>query len=129
MHSYNYETRLDDIQFLNTMVSNLFTNTSSYPPSNVIQSDDENYILQVALAGHKKDQIHLSTKDDYLYLNVDKSQLPNGKIIKRDIAGRTIKTCYRLNGLEVNRVSYEDGLLTVSLKVPDEKKPKEIIIE
>lgn len=125
-----YSNEFDQLHLLNDMVNNLLTvNCNNYPLTNVIMTDGGDYILQVALAGYKKENIHLSTKDDHLYLNVEKSELPSGKIIRRDIAGRSIKTYYKLDGLEVDKVSFSDGLLSILLKYPNEKKEKIITID
>jgi HSP20 family molecular chaperone IbpA len=124
MKVYNYTTT--DIDSIFNTVFNHEVWGSAYPHTNVIEVDKHRFLLQIALAGHKKEQIKLSVNNDHLILEVDKVVLPEGKVLRRDIAGRSIKTSYKLNGLEVDGVKFEDGLLLVELKVPEEKKPRVI---
>ena len=42
------------------------TTSSSYPPYNIIKTDDCNYLIEMAVAGFNKDQIEIELSDGEL---------------------------------------------------------------
>jgi HSP20 family molecular chaperone IbpA len=50
--------------------------SSSYPPSNIFIDTDKNLHIQVAAAGFAKDEITVSTENDYLIVSFKKQELP-----------------------------------------------------
>jgi molecular chaperone IbpA len=100
----------------------------SYPPVNVIETENNTYLIQIALAGYRKENIKLSVSNGVLFLNVNESEQPAGKFLRKEIEIKDIKKSYNISGREIGKVSFENGLLTVELNVPEEKKPREITI-
>jgi molecular chaperone IbpA len=114
----------------------------SYPPYNVIRTG-ENYVIEMAVAGFKKDDIEITVKDRTLtiasccdlVLGEDKvrevNKQKNVEVVHNGIASRSFTTNFALGEyIEVTEATMEDGILTVFCNniVPDEKKPKTIAI-
>lgn len=128
--------------FFSALESIKTTKAPSYPPYNVIRTGD-NYVIEMAVAGFKKDDIEITVKDrtltiaskEDLVLGEDKVKEVNKQkdveVVHNGIASRSFTTNFALGEyIEVTEASMEDGILTVFCNniVPDEKKPKTITI-
>jgi molecular chaperone IbpA len=113
-------------------------NTSTYPPYNVIKHGDgsssDEYIMEFAVAGFKKEDITIQTEKGVLYVV---GELPERKFedgegyIHKGIATRKFSRSFTLpEYVEVVDARIEDGMLYISLvkDIPEEKKPKSIKI-
>lgn len=111
------------------------TNTSSYPPYNVIKFTDDDYTLQFAVAGFKKEDVSITTEKNVLTISgsMAEAQLEDdAKYLHKGIAGRKFKRSFTLpEYFEVDWAGLEDGILSINLvrNIPEEKKPKTITIE
>jgi molecular chaperone IbpA len=123
-----------DIIGFNTL-SNLInqlggTKTSTYPPHNIRKLDDSNYVLEMAIAGFKRDEIEITVMDSKLTISGKKvTEVQN--YIHHGIASRAFTNTFPLHeNIEVQGANLEDGILTVTMKllVSEEKKPKKIEI-
>ena len=101
---------------------------SNYPPYNIIKLDDERQQLQVALAGFLKDDIVVALEKNVLNISVSKDyQLAEGEYVHRGIALRSFSRNWQLSeDTVVDSVSYDDGMLRVTLKrvIPEEHRRK-----
>ena len=96
---------------------NLHETTSNYPPYNLIQVSEVESRLELALAGFKKAQVNVYTQDGKLFVE---GQREDGETeteyIHRGVAQRSFTRTWTLaEDTEVRSVSFEDGLLTVTL--------------
>ncbi len=111
------------------------TNTPAYPPYNIIKFADNEYTLQFAVAGFKKEDISITTEGSILKIagSMAEAQLEDSaKYIHKGIAGRKFSRAFTLpESFEVDWAGMEDGILSISLirNIPEEKKPKAITIE
>jgi|TARA_R100000005_G_C4990235_1_gene197733 molecular chaperone IbpA len=131
-----YHERLKD--FLNFSVGfdsifhnleHLCYNGAPYPHYDVVKSKDENYTLEMALAGYKKDSIKVSVKDNILTVEGGSKDDPNKNYVSKGIAKRYFKKRMQISDhLEVEKAKFEDGMLLISLKNIRESKAKEIKI-
>ena len=113
---------------------NRFANqiNSNYPPHNVIKHDEDNYEIQIAVAGFSKDEIDLTVQDQHLIVSGVKAESDSSEYIHRGLAFRNFERYFRLEGfLEVSSAEVVNGLLIIKLErnVPEEKKPKKINIK
>ena len=120
------------------MFSDDFFNTpSSYPAYNIVKTKDNNYDVEVALAGFNKKDIKVSYADGLLSIESIKSDKAkekdeNGNIIHRGIAKRYFKKSFSVaDNCEIKCAQLKDGLLRVSLEriIPEAKKPRIIDIK
>ena len=93
------------------------THTSSYPPFNLIQINNVESRLEVALAGFKKDDVKVYT--EYGKLHVEGKQEDketDGEFVHKGLAQRSFDRQWTLaDDTEVRSVSFDNGLLTIEL--------------
>ena len=97
---------------------------SNYPPYNLVQLNNHESKLEVALAGFKKDEVKVYTEFGKLHVEgIKEEKETNGEYQHRGLAQRSFKRTWTLSeDCEVRQVVFEDGLLTVELgKVVPEK--------
>ena len=122
----NFERMFED-DFFNT--------SSSYPAYDIVKTDENQYDVEVALAGFNKKDIKVEFADGQLSIESIKNQTAkekdNGKIYK-GIAKRYFKKSFSIaDNCEVKGAELKDGLLKVSLEriIPETQKPKVIEIK
>ena len=112
-------------------VFNLNESNTSYPPYNILKSDN-NYTISLAIAGFSKDGIDVSLQENELVIKgVAKDQDEKIEFLHRGIAGRNFERKFRLaDTVKVSDASYEDGLLNIYLEreIPEHQKPRKIEI-
>jgi molecular chaperone IbpA len=106
--------------------------TDRYPFYNIVQTDENNWVIELALAGYTKSDIHIEEKDSYLTISgkVDTTN-SSTKFVHQGISRRSFKKSFRLGEwMYVRNAKMENGILSVAIElvVPDEKKPKTITI-
>ena len=97
---------------------------SNYPPYNLIQLNNHESKLEIALAGFKKDEVKVYTEFGKLHVEgIKEEKEADGEYQHRGLAQRSFKRTWTLSeDCEVRQVVFEDGLLTVELgKVVPEK--------
>ena len=110
----------------------VFTQTSSnYPPYNLIQVNNVESRLEIALAGFKKEEVHAFTEYGKLFVEGQKQNKDeDGTFIHKGVAQRNFKRSWTLSDdTEVSNVVFEDGLLTIELRkiIPDHYQRKDYI--
>ena len=97
--------------------------TSNYPPYNIVQINNVESRLEIALAGFKKKEVKVYTEFGKLFVEGKKEDSENvGEIVHKGLAQRSFTRTWTLSDdTEVRQVSFADGLLTVELGkiVPD----------
>ena len=103
---------LDDYfnRFFNETVTN-------YPPYNLIQVNNSESRLEIALAGFKKEEVNVYTEYGKLFVEgKKKDKETESEYFHQGLAQRSFKRAWTLSDdFEVRDVSLEDGLLTVQL--------------
>ena len=111
------------------------TNTTNYPPYNVIKFNDNEYAMQFAVAGFKKEGIDIVVDNGVLKITgkAPEPEFEEGAgYVHKGIATRKFTRSFKLpEYFEVDWAGIEDGILSVGLTkhIPEEKKPKTITIE
>ena len=112
-------------------VFNLNESNTSYPPYNILKSDN-NYTISLAIAGFSKDEIDVSLQENELVIKgIAKDQDDKIEFLHRGIAGRNFERKFRLaDTIKVSDANYEDGLLNIYLEreIPEHQKPRKIEI-
>lgn len=108
---------------------------SSYPPYNITKFGEGKFMVQVALAGFRKEDITIKVQDRVLTVSSEveapEEESLYGEVIHHGIAQRNFTQTFALaEYVEVDEAKMEDGILTINLvtNIPDEKKPKVIQI-
>ena len=136
-HAANLPELLDKIQrnsigmddYLNRFFD-LDTN-SNYPPYNVIQVNNVESKIEIALAGFKKKEINVYTEYGKLHVEGTKEEKETvGEVVHKGLATRSFQRAWTLSeDCEVRSVDFADGLLTVELGkiVPDHHARKDFL--
>ena len=93
------------------------TTISNYPPYNIVQINNVESRLEIALAGFKKDEVSVYTEFGKLYVQGKKEESKNdGEFVHKGLAQRSFTRQWTLaDDTEVRQVSFNDGLLVVQL--------------
>ena len=107
-------------------------NGNGYPPYNIAQVNDDEYVITLAVAGFGMD--NLSIEKDKNVLKIE-GTAPKGdedvNYLHKGIAGRNFRREFTLaDHVEVVNATLDNGMLNVYLKreVPEELQPKKIEI-
>ena len=105
--------------------------TSNYPPYNLIQLNNHESKLEIALAGFKKDQLRVFTEFGKLYVKGKKEESEvTGTFVHKGLAQRSFERVWTVtDDTKVGSVKFENGLLTVQLNkiVPEHHTRKEYL--
>ena len=89
---------------------------TNYPPYNLIQLNNVESILEIALAEFKKEEVNVFTEYGKLYVTGQKAEAEDKTFIHKGLAQRSFQREWTLSDdTEVREVTFEDGLLTVRL--------------
>ena len=122
--------RLFDMLENNTMGGN----GENYPPFDLIKLGDNQYRIELAVAGFKPDEIDITAQQNVLIVTgkkSDETQDRGSDYIYRGIANRSFERRFALaDHIQVRGADLKDGLLSVELvrEIPEAMKPKKINI-
>jgi molecular chaperone IbpA len=108
------------------------TTTSSFPPYNVKKIDEDNYVVEIAIAGYDREDIDVTVAKDTLVIKSERENNDKADYLHKGIAGRNFTQTFTLGEyMVVKSASLQNGLLTVKIEreVPDEAKPRQIKIK
>lgn len=101
-----------------------------YPPHNIIKSSDQDYLIELAIAGFSKDEISVEVKDRTLTVTGEHKS-KGREFIHRGISTKKFKRTFRLSEhVNVNGADIQDGILAIKLQyvIPEEMRPRKINI-
>ena len=113
-------------------INKFFNETQqNYPPYNIIQVNNSESVLEIALAGFKKKEVNVYTEYGKLFVEGKKEEKKTeSEYFHQGLAQRSFKRAWTLSDdFEVRDVKFEDGLLTVKLGkvVPEHHARKEYL--
>jgi HSP20 family molecular chaperone IbpA len=105
--------------------------TSNYPPYNLIQLNNHESKLEIALAGFKKDELKVYTEFGKLHVQGKKEESKDDRtFVHKGLAQRSFERVWTVtDDTKVGSVEFVDGLLTVQLNkiVPEHHSRKEYL--
>jgi molecular chaperone IbpA len=108
------------------------SNTSSYPPYNVVEISDNEWMISIAVAGFAQNNLDITLDKNLLTVE---GIAPRGdedvNYLHKGIGGRNFRRVFTLaDHIEVANAHLELGVLNIHLvrKVPEELQPKKIAI-
>ena len=108
-----------------------FQEQSNYPPYNLVQLNNHESKLEIALAGFKKDELKVYTEFGKLYVEGKKEESKNDReFVHKGLAQRSFQRVWTVtDDTKVGSVEFVDGLLTVDLNkiVPEYHARKEYL--
>ena len=96
---------------------NFETNVQNFPPFNIEKLDEENYEIQIALAGFQEEDLNIEVKEGKL--TVEGNQEPDEKIefVHQGIAQRKFRRTWSLaDTVVVKGAKLVDGIFKISLE-------------
>jgi molecular chaperone IbpA len=102
-----------------------------YPPYNIVKTDENDYLIELAVAGFGTDDIDIELHNGALTITGNIETSSEDKYVYKGIANRSFERRFTLaDTVEVEGVDIHQGILTVRLKnvIPEEKKPRKIPI-
>jgi molecular chaperone IbpA len=114
--------------------SNAGNGGENYPPFDLIRTGDNDYRIDLAVAGFKADEIDITAQQNVLIVTGKKkeeSEKDGTDFVYRGIATRSFERRFALaDHIQVRGADMKDGLLSIELKreIPEAMKPRKIDI-
>ena len=109
--------------------------STNYPPYNIVQINEDEYMISLAVAGFGLDNLSVTKDKNFLIVEGKEHQSDSEKIVPnylhKGISNRDFRREFQLaDHVEISNAHLELGILSVHLKreVPEEAKPKTIAI-
>lgn len=102
----------------------------NYPPHNILKTGDQDYLIELAVAGFSRDELTVEVKDRTLTI-LGEHESKGREYIHRGISTKKFKRTFRLSEhVHVHGADLVDGVLSIELKyiVPEELRPRKINI-
>jgi len=106
----------------------------NYPPFDLKKTGENDYCIELAVAGFKRDEIDITAQQNVLIVTGKKkeeSEENGSDYIYRGIATRSFERRFALaDHIQVKGADLKDGLLSIELvrEIPESMKPKKISI-
>jgi molecular chaperone IbpA len=105
---------------------------NNYPPYNIIKKDENNFEVEVAVAGFSQGEISVDVRDSNLIISGEKKEFEvEPEYLYHGISARRFVRSFSLSEyVEVVTALVKDGILTIKLerRLPEAMKPKTIAI-
>jgi molecular chaperone IbpA len=125
-----FDNMFDEILRVNAQQSN-----SNYPPYNVVQINEDEFMISIAVAGFGLDNLSVTKDKNFLIIEgkntIKEEDFPDINYLHKGISARDFRREFKLaDFVEIENAHLELGILNVHLKreIPEEQKPKSIAI-
>ena len=131
MHKFGigFDNVFDDLMRLTTQQA-----STNYPPYNIVQVNENEYTISLAVAGFDSDSLSVTLEKKCLVIegkHVVNDDATETNYIHKGISERSFRREFQLaDHVEIVNAHLELGILSVYLKreIPEESKPKTIAI-
>ncbi len=128
-----FDNMFDELMRVNAQQS-----STNYPPYNIVQISDDEYMISVAVAGFALENLTVTKDKNFLVIEGTHSvgkladeEFSSHTYLHKGISERTFRREFQLaDHMEISNAHLELGILSVYLKreVPESAKPKTIAI-
>ena len=127
-----FDNLFDDLMRVNAQQSN-----TNYPPYNIVQINDDEYMISVAVAGFGPDNLSVTKDKKTLIIegkhasDAEENKDSTAVYLHKGIGERSFRREFTLaDYVEISHAHLELGILSVHLKreIPEQDKPKTIAI-
>lgn len=123
----------DQFTRMSKLHDDLTKNIPNYPPYNIKKTDENTYVIELAVAGFSKSQIEIELDDGKLIVRGSTNEDGSASdYIFKGIANRAFTRSFALDDhIEVKDAELFNGMLKVFLEriIPEHKKPKKIAVK
>jgi molecular chaperone IbpA len=113
------------------MLENSTIGGENYPPFDLIKVDDNQYRIEVAVAGFRPEDIDITSQQNVLVIRGQKGDENGSNYVHRGIANRSFERRFALaDHIQVRGADLKDGMLAIDLvrEIPEAMKPRKIEI-
>lgn len=107
--------------------------TATYPPYNIVKFSDDEFLISLAVAGFKMEDLEITHTGNVLTIEGSMPEITDpGVFIHKGIATRDFRRIFTVaDHMEVENAKLESGILDIYLKrnVPEHLQPRKIKIE
>jgi molecular chaperone IbpA len=106
----------------------------NYPPFDLIKKGENDYCIELAVAGFKPDEIDITAQQNVLLVSGRKNEEAEAQgsdYVYRGIANRSFERRFALaDHIQVKGADMKDGLLSIDLvrEIPEAMKPRKISV-
>ena len=125
-----FDNMFDELMRVNAQQS-----STNYPPYNIVQISEDEYMISLAVAGFGHDNLSVTKDKNFLVIEGNEYQTSSEKVVPnylhKGISNRDFRREFQLaDHVEISNAHLELGILNVYLKreVPESAKPKTIAI-
>jgi molecular chaperone IbpA len=127
-----FDNMFDDLMRVTAQQSN-----TNYPPYNLVQISDDEYLISIAVAGFGQDNLSVTKDKNFLIVEgthaaeTVENNDSTAVFLHKGISERSFRREFQLaDHVEITNANLELGILSIHLKreVPEEMKPKTIAI-
>ena len=127
-----FDNMFDDLMRVTAQQSN-----TNYPPYNLVQISDDEYLISIAVAGFGQDNLSVTKDKNFLIVEgthaaeTVENNDSTAVYLHKGISERSFRREFQLaDHVEITNANLELGILSIHLKreVPEEMKPKTIAI-
>jgi molecular chaperone IbpA len=128
-----YRNTIGVDRLFDRMLNNIETaSTQNYPPYNIVQINDDEYMISIAVAGFGMDNLNITQDGNTLCVEGTSPKITEElNYLHKGIGARSFRREFTLaDHVEVETASLELGMLNIHLKreIPEAMKPKTIAI-
>ena len=107
---------------------------ASYPPFNLKKTDENKYVIEMAVAGFAKQDIEITLEDNKLVIkgNASTDSKEAEQYLHMGIASRAFTRQFTLaDNVEIDNAEMLNGMLRIWLEhiIPEDKKPRKIEVK
>ena len=120
-----FDTLFEDLERIHQSAR---SGTDNYPPHNIVKIDEEKFLIELAVAGFKEDDVNVEVKDGILKIS-GAMEKDERDFAFKGISSRKFEKSFRLSEFVViDGADLTDGILVVYARVelPEEKRPRKI---
>ena len=106
-------------------------NNEGYPPYDIVRKGEDQFQINIALAGFARDEITITAEANQLTVAGKKQDNDGTEYLYQGISARSFERRFNLaDYIEVESADFENGLLHINLvrRIPEKLKPRNIAI-
>ena len=129
LSSVGFERLIDAFQQLET--GDPASRAQTYPPYNIVKHNENDYMIEVAVAGFQQDDIEITAEGNKLSIIGKVKANAQGEYLHKGIATRDFTHQFTLaETVVVREADMVNGMLVIKLEnvIPEEKLPRKIMI-
>jgi len=126
-----YRNAIGVDRLFDRLISNIEAPQNNYPPYNIVQVNEDEYFIELAVAGLDENDIEITQDQNTLVITGAIEVSEDFNYLHKGIAGRNFRREFTLaDHVEVVNADLKKGILLINLKreLPEAMKPKTIAI-